>query len=106
MSCIDLDKFEEDSSSSYKDIKLLQFVPCQSQVHHSKSLLTLISVLSFMDTSHADAELDAVVSDVVAFMRSKENWAEFIIHTLNTTTPDMADAVASPARRVGGLKTP
>eukprot|EP00957_Ditylum_brightwellii_P040316 3050818-Ditylum_brightwellii.AAC.1 len=31
VSCIDLDKFEEDSSSSYEDIKLLQFIPCQSQ---------------------------------------------------------------------------
>uniref|UniRef100_A0A7S4SGF2 Uncharacterized protein n=1 Tax=Ditylum brightwellii TaxID=49249 RepID=A0A7S4SGF2_9STRA len=104
VSCIDLDKFEE--NSSYEDIKSLQFMPCQSQVHHAKSLLTSVSVLSFMDTSRADADLDAAVSYVKTILRSKINWAEFIIQTLNTTTPDMADAVASPAGRVGGLKTP
>eukprot|EP00957_Ditylum_brightwellii_P173344 13197888-Ditylum_brightwellii.AAC.1 len=32
VSCIDLDKFEEDPS--YEDIKSLQFIPCQSNVHH------------------------------------------------------------------------
>eukprot|EP00957_Ditylum_brightwellii_P021320 1607865-Ditylum_brightwellii.AAC.1 len=52
------------------------------------------------------ANLDADISLAVGLLRSKENWAEFIIQTLNTTTPDMEDAIASPAGRAGGLKTP
>jgi hypothetical protein len=104
ISCIDLKDFEK--ASSYGKVREIRLTPCKTQVHVVKSFLIAAMSMSSNATIKAAFELDAGVSFVLMALRSEENWAEFIIKTLNTTTPDMADAIASPAARVGGLTRP
>jgi len=103
--CLDLKTVEK--SSSIKKLKRAKLVPCQTQRDVVMTVLNIFEASHNISTDALEADtLDGAVSTLLQFWRTRLNWAEHIIQTLNTTTPDMAEAVASPSARVGGLQGP